>query len=136
MDFGNKYLTYEEYVELGGKIQHILSVSLFNILEYEARRKIDERTQSRLVDVEVIPTQVKMCVFNLINTINSYLEQNSNSSKNIASESIDGYSVSYISASDIQQVLANKNKELDDVILTYLTGLIINGEHVVYLGVN
>lgn len=132
MDFGNKYLTYEEYVELGGK----LSVSPFNILEYEARRKIDERTQSRLVDVEVIPTQVKMCVFNLINTIDSYLEQNSNSSKNIASESIDGYSVSYISASDIQQVLANKNKELDDVILTYLTGLIINGEHVVYLGVN
>lgn len=132
MDFGNKYLTYEEYVELDDK----LSVSSFNILEYEARRKIDERTQSRLVDVDVIPTQVKMCVFNLINTINSYLEQNSNSSKNIASESIDGYSVSYISASDIQQVLANKNKELDDVILTYLTGLIINGEHVVYLGVN
>ena len=132
MDFGNKYLTYEEYVELGGK----LSVSPFNILEYEARRKIDERTQSRLVDVEVIPTQVKMCMFNLINIIDSYLEESSNSNKNIASESIDGYSVSYISASDIQQVLANKNKELDDVILTYLTGLIINGEHVVYLGVN
>ena len=132
MDFGNKYLTYEEYVELGGK----LSVSPFNILEYEARRKIDERTQSRLVDVEVIPTQVKMCMFNLINIIDSYLEEISNSNKNIASESIDGYSVSYISASDIQQVLANKNKELDDVILTYLTGLIINGEHVVYLGVN
>ena len=132
MDFGNKYLTYEEYVELGGK----LSVSPFNILEYEARRKIDERTQSRLVDVEVIPTQVKMCMFNLINIIDSYLEEISNSNKNIASESIDGYSVSYLSASDIQQAIINKNKELDDIILTYLTGLIINGEHVVYLGVN
>lgn len=132
MDFGNKYLTYEEYVELGGK----LSVSPFNILEYEARRKIDERTQSRLVDVDVIPTQVKMCMFNLINTINSYLEQNSNSNKNIASESIDGYSVSYVSASDMQQVIVTKNKELDDIVLTHLTGLIINGEHVVYLGVD
>lgn len=132
MDFGNKYLTYEEYVELGGK----LSVSPFNILEYEARRKIDERTQSRLVDVETIPTQVKMCMFNLINTINSYLDQNSNSNKNIASESIDGYSVSYVSASDMQQVIVTKNKELDDIVLTHLTGLIINGEHVVYLGVD
>lgn len=131
MDFGNKYLTYEEYVGLGGK----LSVSPFNILEYEARRKIDERTQSRLVDVEVIPTQVKMCMFNLINTIDSYLLESSNNNKNVASESIDGYSVSYISASDIQQVLTNKNKELDDVILTYLTGLIVNDEHVIYLGV-
>ena len=132
MDFGNKYLTYAEYIELGGE----LSVSPFNILEYEARKQIDERTQCRLVDVDPVPTQVKMCMFNLINTINSYLMENSNSKKGIASENIDGYSVSYISASDIQQAVISKNKELEDVILTYLYGLIVNGEHVVYIGVN
>lgn len=132
MDFGNKYLTYAEYIELGDE----LSVSPFNILEYEARKQIDERTQCRLIDVDPVPTQVKMCMFNLINTINSYLMENSNSKKGIASENIDGYSVSYISASDIQQAVVSKNKELDDIILTYLYGLIVNGEHVVYIGVN
>jgi hypothetical protein len=132
MDFGNKYLTYAEYKNLGGT----MSESPFNVLEYEARRKIDERTQSRLVDVTEIPTQVKMCMFNLINTLESYLIENSSNVKGIKSESIDGYSVSYLPASDIQQALVNKNKELDDNILTYLTGLIINGEHVIYVGVN
>ena len=131
MDFGNKYLTYAEYVELGGD----MSVSSFNILEYEARKKIDERTQGRLIDFTPIPVEVKMCMNNLINVINSYLKENSNN-KNIASESIDGYSVSYMSASDIQQAFINNNKEINDAILTYLTGLIINGEHVIYLGVN
>lgn len=131
MDFGNKYLTYAEYVELGGK----LSVSPFDILEYEARRKIDERTQNRLIDIEPIPTQVKMCMFNLINTIESYLSESS-THKNVASESIDGYSVSYISGSDIQQAIVSKNAELNDIILTYLTGVIVNDEHVIYLGVN
>ena len=65
MDFGNKYLTYLEYKELGGE----MSVSPFNVLEYEARKKIDERTQCRLVNFTPIPTQVKMCMFNLINII-------------------------------------------------------------------
>lgn len=132
MDFGNKYLSYVEYKELGGE----LSVSPFNILEYEARRQIDERTQNRLVDINPVPTQVKMCMYNLINTISSYLTESSSNKKGIASESIDGYSISYISASDIQQAIVSKNKELDDIILTYLTGLIVNNEHVVYVGVN
>lgn len=132
MDFGNKYLTYLEYKELGGE----MSVSPFNVLEYEARKKIDERTQGRLIDFTPIPTQVKMCMYNLINIIEDYLIESSGSRKGIASENIDGYSVSYISASEVQNAVISKAKEIDDIILTYLTGLIINDEHVIYIGVD
>ena len=65
MKFENQYLKFVEYTELGGK----LSEMPFNILEFEARRMIDRRTQNRLVNVEEIPQEVKMCMLALINTI-------------------------------------------------------------------
>ena len=46
MEFEGQYLTYEEYIDLGGT----LDLMPFNLLEFEARRKIDIRTQSRLKD--------------------------------------------------------------------------------------
>ena len=44
MQFEGQYLTYPEYRSLGGT----LDITPFNLLEFEARRKIDIETQSRL----------------------------------------------------------------------------------------
>jgi len=123
MEFSGQYLTYEEYRALGGT----LDLTPFNLLEFEARKKIDTRTFNRLKDTNEIPQEVKICEYNLINSINNYVAKG-----NITSESIDGYSVSYGQISDI---IKAKNEEFDDIIDTYLFGIIINGEHLIYIGV-
>lgn len=131
MEFSGQYLTYDEYKALGGN----LDITPFNLLEYEARRIIDNRTLQRLKGIEIIPQEVKMCMFSLINTINNYANQGQ-TSKNISSESVGSYSVSYITGTQIQETINSKNAELTYIVLTYLTGVIVNGEHLVYLGVN
>ena len=131
MEFSGQYLTYNEYRTLGGT----LDLTPFNLLEYEARRKIDERTQGRLKEVADVPQEVKMCVFALINSMNSYGSSIESNNKNVASESIDGYSVSYVTGGTIQEIIKSKSVELNDIINTYLIGVIVNGEHIMYLGV-
>ena len=96
MEFSGQYLTYDEYKALGGSLDQ----TPFNLLEYEARKIIDNRTLKRMQGINQIPQEVKMCMFQIQETINS------------------------------------KNAELTDIVLNYLTGVIVNGEHVVYLGVN
>ena len=131
MEFSGQYLTYNEYKALGGTIE----LTPFNLLEFEARRKIDERTFGRLKGVENIPQEVKMCMLALINSINSYGSSTSGNNKNIASESTDGYSVSYVTGGTIQEMIQSKSVELNDIIRTYLIGVIVNGEHIMYVGV-
>lgn len=131
MEFSGQYLTYNEYRALGGTIE----LTPFNLLEFEARRKIDERTLGRLKNVASVPQEVKMCVFALINSINSYGSSTSGNNKNIASESTDGYAVTYVTGGTIQEMIQSKSVELNDIIRTYLIGVIVNGEHIMYVGV-
>lgn len=131
MEFSEQYLTYDEYKALGGTIDQ----TPFNLLEFEARRKIDERTLGRLKNVAKLPQEVKICMFSLINSINSYGSSTSGNKKNIASETTDGYSVSYVTGGTIQEIIKSKNIELNDIITTYLLGVIVNNEHILYLGV-
>jgi hypothetical protein len=132
MEFSEQYLTYKEYHELGG----VIPETSFNLLEFEARRKIDIRTQDRLKGFasEEIPQEVKLCVYALINSIVIFSNTMTNAG-NIASENTDGYSVSYITAGQIGEVVMSKNKELDDIIRTYLLGVVFNDEHLLYAGV-
>ena len=132
MEFSGQYLTYNEYRTLGGTLDE----TPFNLLEYEARRKIDERTFGRLKGIENIPIEVKMCVYALINTLNSYsMDSTSSRNKNIASESTDGYSVSYASGSQVREIVESKSVELNDIIMTYLLGVVVNNQHILYIGV-
>ena len=131
MEFSGQYLTYNEYKALGGSLDQ----TPFNLLEFEARRIIDNRTLQRLKSINEIPQEAKMCMFSLINTLNSYVNE-SQTSKNISGESVGSYSVNYATGTQIQEIVKSKNAELTDVVLTYLTGVVVNGEHVVYLGVN
>ena len=130
MEFKGQYLTYNEYRTLGGT----LDLTPFNLLEYEARRKIDERTLGRLKNILEIPQEVKMCMYSLISSLNNYSNENSNN-KNIASESVGSYSVSYVTGGTIQEIVKSKSVELNDIINTYLTGVVVNGQHIIYLGV-
>ena len=136
MTFEGQYLTYAEYQVLGGSA---IGETPFNLLEFESRRRIDISTQNRLknTDSADIPQEVKLCEYNLINSINSYVNStNSISNKgNIKSENTDGYSVQYISASDIAEVVNSKNVEINNIIDTYLFGIVINNEHILYCGV-
>ena len=131
MEFSGQYLTYDEYKAIGGTLDQ----TPFNLLEFEARRKIDERTLGRLKNVVKVPQEVKMCVFALINSISGYSSCVSSNNKNVASESIDGYSVSYVTGGTLQEIVSSKNAELNDIITTYLFGVIVNNEHILYLGV-
>ena len=133
MEFEGQYLTYEEYKALGGT----LDLTPFNLLEFEARRQIDIRTFNRLKNGENIPQEVKLCVYNLINSINEFASSTSNiaSNGNIASENTDGYSVSYITSNKISEIVKSKQDEINNIIETYLMFVVYNGEHLMYIGV-
>lgn len=136
MTFEGQYLTRQEYIDLGGSQ---IEETPFNLLEFEARRQIDIRTFNRLkgVDSEKIPQEVKLCEYNLINSIQEFASSTNGaiSTGNVASETTDGYSVSYINASQISDIVKSKQSEIDDIIRTYLLGVVYNGEHLMYCGV-
>jgi len=128
MTFDNQYLTYSEYQELGGTLEELP----FNKLEYECRKIIDEKTLNRLINVDIIPQEVKLCEFKMIDCVNSFKSTISKTEKGVNSETIDGYSVSYGST---KEIINSKSSELDDIITTSLFGVIVNNEHLIYLGV-
>ena len=129
MEFNNQYLTYEDYKSLGGTLGEMP----FNILELKARQVINERTQNRLKNIEEIPQEVKICVYDLIQIINKYNNSNNSTSSNISSENIDGYSVSYKSGTELTE---EQKKQYDDVMETDLYGVIVDNTPILYLGVN
>ena len=129
MEFNNQYLTYEEYESLGGTLGEMP----FNILELKARQVINERTQNRLKNIKEIPQEVKICVYDLINTMNKYNLSDNSTSSNISSENTDGYSVTYRSGTELTE---EQKKQYDDVMETDLYGVIVDNTPILYLGVN
>lgn len=127
MEFEGQYLTYQEYQLLGGTLEEMP----FNLLEFDARKKIDERTFGRLVDKGQEYKEVKLCVYNMIITLNSYSSYDTQN-KAISSESTDGYSISY--GTPQKSITEAKNSELESVIDTYLSNLIVNDVQVLYRG--
>ena len=131
MDFTNQYLSYEEYMSLGGTLEEVP----FNELEFECRRIIDSRTQNRLKNADEIPQEVKMLEYKMLEELQGYYNSLQNAQKGIQSENTDGYSVTYISGNQISELIIGKIEILQDLISTYLFGVIVNNEHLIYLGV-
>lgn len=131
MDFTNQYLTYEEYMVLGGTLDEVP----FNELEYECRRIIDSRTQNRLKNADEIPQEVKMLENKMIQDLQGYYISLEKAQSGVASENTDGYSVSYIPSNQISQLIEGKIDVLQDLISEYLFGVIVNSEHLLYCGV-
>lgn len=127
MEFKGQYLTYQEFKSLGGTLDEMP----FNLLEYNARMKIDERTFGRLVDKGQEYQEVKLCVYNMITTLNSYSSYDTQN-KAISSESTDGYSISY--GTPQKSVIEAKNSELEDIMNSYLANIVIDNVPVLYRG--
>ena len=127
MNIKGQYLAYQEYKGLGGALE----LTPFNVLEFEARRRIDEVTHNRLVGGKDIPQEVKMCEFSIINKVLKAYDECTSRGK--SSESVGNYSVSY--NSDIKKIIEDKRTEINDLILTDLYGVVYNGEHILYCGV-
>ena len=107
MEFEGQYLTYNEYKALGG----LLDQTPFNLLEFEARKEVDKYTFNRLVNLETQNQEVKLCIYALIEQINS----NKANLKGVASESTDGYSISYTNQNN-----AEISQKTRNIIETYL----------------
>ncbi|MCR5504683.1 MAG: hypothetical protein K6E94_03845 [Elusimicrobiaceae bacterium] len=132
MEFSGQYLTYDEYRGLGGT----LDLTPFNLLEFQTRKEIELRTKGRLsnLDVTEIPEEVKLCEYHLMSLVQQYAETMSKSNNGVASENIDGYSVSYLSPTNIQEIIKSKQKEFDDIMLSELYNVIVNNEAIIYCG--
>lgn len=106
MEFGVQYLSYDEYVKLGGD----LSIMPFNLIEYECRKDIDEHTYGRLKNFQEQTMDVKLCLNALINEKILY-----NSTRGKSSESVGSYSVTF----DKPDTKEEKQKKLS-IIQKYL----------------
>ena len=130
MNFKGQYLIHDEYLDLGGTLKEVP----FNLLEYDVRKMIDERTFGRLIGInwKELPQDVRFCVFKMVEIKERYQTLKSQN-KAVASESTDGYSVSYRKqeTSDIEA----ENKELKNVMESYLANVKIDKVPVLYLGV-
>ena len=134
MTFEGQYLTKQEYENLNSG--STIGDMPFNLLEFEARRLIDIKTFNRLVDGKDIPQEVKLCEYNLINSIKSYYDTINEISEtgNKASESTDGYSVSYITRRNLKDIIETNKEEYNNIIDKYLMFVVYNGEHLLYRG--
>ena len=133
MEFEGQYLTYEEYQGLGGTLDQ----TPFNLLEFEVRRRINMRSQNRLLDAETIPQEVKLCEYKMIEDVGQYIQSIIETGNgNVASENTDGYSISYITADKVSGIVKQKGSEMDDIIREYLLGVVYNGQHLLYAGVD
>lgn len=113
MTFEGQYLTYIEYKALGGTLEE----TPFNLLEFEARQNVDKYTFGRLKELEQQSQEVKLCIFKLINMIDSYNKYETQN-KGVTSENIDGYSISYSTPNT--NFTESKNSELQSVVKEYL----------------
>jgi hypothetical protein len=122
MEFKNQYLQYREYMALDNKFSEMP----FNLLEFEARKIIDNFTFGRLKNLKDQVQEVKLCVFSLINEINDYNTVKSN----VSSESVGSYSVTYNKPVSIEQ-----NKKYKNIVETYLSDCKLdNGAPYLYKG--
>ena len=115
MEFEGQYLTYDDYKELAGS--SAMDEMPFNLLEFEARKEIDKYTFGRLIELDEQVNEVKLCIYNLINTLQGY-DIDKARNKAISSESTDGYSVSY--GNGAKDIATAKESEVKNIIYTYL----------------
>lgn len=132
------YLTYTEYVSMGGT----LNETVFNDFEYEAEALVNWYTFNRLKNNDTIPEEVKRCIKELIKLLNdksSALGNNGSGDTNsstggIASQSNDGVSISFnvMSASEALQVAETDIVRTIQIFLQGVTNEL--GQHLLFRG--
>lgn len=131
------YLTYEEYLRMGGTIPEID----FEKFEFQAEAEINYATFSRLKNDEVIPVEVKRLVHYLIHLMEkkaaafSLGKNQSSDTAYITSQSNDGVSVSYNGLEPSDLITLCKTDSLN-AIRSYLDGVTNSvGHKLLYRGV-
>lgn len=132
------YLTYEEYLNMGGTLDE----AAFDDYLIDAEMLIDWYTFNRLENETVIPEKVKKCVYKLISLADMKSkafvlgrEVNGDGNASVASQSNDGVSISYntISAS---QALDLIKSDAENIIKQYLNGVVNSlGRRLLYRGI-
>ena len=129
MDMTPRYLTYDEYTEVGGTLDE----TEFTYYAYEAESYIDWYTFNRLHNMTNIPEAVKRCEFYLIGLIQERLtalgisipvdgSSSAGGNKAIMSQSNDGVSVSY-NALSARDAISGLRDEVGQTINRYLQGV-------------
>ena len=109
-----QYLTYEEYITIGGELE----LTAFNRNIDRACGIVDTHTFKRLHEMREIPSQVKVCVRDLV----EYLANNSIITKTITSKSQSAGGVSE-SESYSEKTLEQMTEETTGIIYDYLSGV-------------
>lgn len=124
----DKYLTYDEYVGLGGT----LPASAFTLLEFKARKRIDYLTASRVQNMAQVPIAVKLCMLSIMELDSAAGAEAQAKNPVVTSFNTDGYSESYGKAMGVEDV----EKSITGVIKTGLFGeLDDHGTPLLYRGV-
>lgn len=133
------YLTYEEYIQMGGTLEE----TAFEELEFEARTQIDYWTFNRLSNDTTFPEAVKRCMYKLITLLNDQQQAlaasipatTDSTNAGIMSQSNDGVSITYnmLSAHEIVETVQDKIKTTINQYLTNVRNSL--GRKVLYRGV-
>lgn len=108
MEIKGQYLTYQDYKALGGT----LDLTPFNLLEFRARKEVDDCTFGRLKKLDTQVQDVKLCIIDLMDKIKKYNEVDNGKS----SESVGSYSVTYN-----KPVNKEEKQERRSIINSYLS---------------
>lgn len=108
MEFKGQYLTYQDYKALGGT----LDLTPFNLLEFRARKEVDDCTYGRLMKLDTQVQAVKLCIMDLMDKIKKYNEVDNGKS----SETVGSYSVTYN-----KPVNREEKQERRSIINSYLS---------------
>ena len=107
-----QYLTYEEYLEIGGT----LDLTAFNRNIDRACSFVDSHTFGRLRGVSVVSTKVKACARDLV----EYLADNASNGKTITSKSQSAGGVSESESYETKET-DELNAEMLNIVYDYLS---------------
>ena len=114
MEF-QSYITYNEYVELGGTV----SEDAFPILERKAQRYLDTLTYNRIPELDTIPDVVKEVLTEFITRLNNFSNQSTEGE--IIKQYSNGVESMTFSRLGESELRSNLRKLAIDWLPTYLT---------------
>lgn len=124
------YLTYEEYVALGGD----LSETAFPAAEMRARKQIDKLTASRIAAMANVPEEVKLAMMELIKSNAAASVDTLTENPLVQSFNNDGYSESYGAGADQLAVIqSSASAAVSDLLYGVLDD---NGVPLLYRGLD
>lgn len=136
------YLTYDEYMDMGGTLDE----TLFTSYSYDAQAYIDWYTFNRLWKeewrTEDTMERVKVCMYQLIRFVEAKMNQilptvdnnGFNANAQVTRYSNDGVTVEY-NILHADEIYHNCAKEIDNIIQRYLAGIMNSmGRKLLYRG--